>query len=118
MITNGEIELTQRVFRQVQERLHERQMATLRRNLPRQRAAARLGGERVTGPDMQVKFAILPAYYHYWGQRLGYECWEDEQFVREFLRDNPECRVKSRSGKIMSGWRPPDKRFHKSYGEI
>ena len=40
------------------------------------------------------KVASIPgAAYHYWGQRLGYECWEDDQFVKEFLRDNPEVAV-------------------------
>lgn len=36
---------------------------------------------------------IPPTAFHYWGQRLGYECWEDKQFVLEFLRDNPETAV-------------------------
>ena len=33
--------------------------------------------------------------YHYWGNRLGYQCWSDKQFRREFARDNPETRIKS-----------------------
>lgn len=37
--------------------------------------------------------SIPPDSYHYWGQRLGYECWGDKQFLAEFLRDNPECGV-------------------------
>ena len=43
--------------------------------------------------------SIPPTAYHFWGQKLGYDCWNDDAFVREFLRDNPGCRVKS-SGKI------------------
>ena len=39
--------------------------------------------------------------YHYWGKRLGYQCWRDKQFRREFARDNPEVRVQSRAGKTM-----------------
>jgi hypothetical protein len=31
--------------------------------------------------------------YHYWGQRLGYDCWKDDEFVKEFFQDNPECAV-------------------------
>jgi hypothetical protein len=38
---------------------------------------------------------IDPISYHYWGQRLGYECWDDAQFIREYKRDNPESRVKT-----------------------
>lgn len=42
------------------------------------------------------KVAEIPAdAYHYWGQRLGYECWKDKQFLREFLRDNPELAVRN-----------------------
>lgn len=42
------------------------------------------------------KIAEIPAdAYHYWGQRLGYECWKDKQFMREFLRDNPELAVRN-----------------------
>jgi hypothetical protein len=38
---------------------------------------------------------IPTASYHYWGKRLGYDCWKDDEFVREFFRDNPECAVKN-----------------------
>jgi hypothetical protein len=37
---------------------------------------------------------VTPESYHYWGNRLGYECWGDRGFRKEFLRDNPEARVK------------------------
>ena len=33
--------------------------------------------------------------YHYWGNRLGYECWSDKQFMKEFLRDTPEAAVRN-----------------------
>jgi hypothetical protein len=40
------------------------------------------------------KTAQIPAdSYHYWGQRLGYDCWKDKQFMKEFIRDNPQCAV-------------------------
>jgi hypothetical protein len=35
--------------------------------------------------------------YHYWGMRMGYACWRDDGFMKEFLRDNPECRVNSKA---------------------
>jgi len=81
-----------------------------------QRTAAALGGERKMMKHGQVKFSIHPQFYHYWGQRLGYECWDDPQFVHEFLRDNPDCRVKNVSDRIISGWRPTENvRFRKAY---
>lgn len=44
--------------------------------------------------------------YHYWGGRLGYECWGDEEFRREYMRDNPSVRVKTEFAARSSGWRP------------
>ena len=41
----------------------------------------------------RLKAQIPIQAWHYWGQRLGYECWEDNQFLSEFLRDNPETAV-------------------------
>jgi hypothetical protein len=44
--------------------------------------------------------------YHYWGQRLGYACWKDKQFLREFKRDNESVRLNVRGGtRIQSGYR-------------
>lgn len=68
--------------------------------------AQRAGGTRRFLPDEgegggYVEYMIHPVSYHYWGRRLGYECWEDKQFVREYLRDNPTSRIKSVSGKTV-----------------
>jgi hypothetical protein len=41
----------------------------------------------------RLKAQIPIQAWHYWGQRLGYECWEDNSFLNEFLRDNPETAV-------------------------
>lgn len=52
--------------------------------------------------------ARIPATaFHFWGQKLGYECWNDKAFMDEFLRDNPELRVNSGGTKEISvGWTP------------
>lgn len=64
-----------------------------------QAKAAKQNGERrfIKDGDQggEVQFQIQPAFYHYWGQRLGYECWDDPQFCREMIRDNPEIRIKN-----------------------
>ena len=39
--------------------------------------------------------------YHYWGRRLGYECWRDNTFLREYFRDNPETKVNAKSERSM-----------------
>ena len=43
----------------------------------------------------RLKARIPVEAWHYWGQRLGYECWEDNQFLDEFLRDNPETAIRN-----------------------
>tara|TARA_Y100000593_G_scaffold33336_1_gene65582 strand:- start:6593 stop:6946 length:354 start_codon:yes stop_codon:yes gene_type:complete len=47
----------------------------------------------------RLRMQVSPTAYHYWGRRLGYDCWRDKKFLAEFERDNPGCRVKSRSEK-------------------
>ena len=42
----------------------------------------------------QLNMQVDAFAFHWWGQQLGYECWDDDEFLREFYRDNPECRVK------------------------
>lgn len=49
----------------------------------------------------QMVARIPPFAFHYWGQRLGYACWEDDQFLREFLRDNPEVAVRNYAKKAV-----------------
>jgi hypothetical protein len=44
----------------------------------------------------ELKARIPLSSVHYWGQRLGYDCWNDETFVKEFIRDNPEVAVNNR----------------------
>jgi hypothetical protein len=41
--------------------------------------------------------------YHFWGQKLGYACWNDKQFLAEFERDNEACKVNSVGTKIQVG---------------
>jgi hypothetical protein len=49
----------------------------------------------------RLKARIPPDAYHYWGVRLGYECWQDKQFLKEFLRDNPEVAVRNYAKKTV-----------------
>lgn len=54
------------------------------------------------------KVASIPGHaFHFWGKKLGYQCWDDKQFMHEFLRDNPQCKVNSGGTKEISvGWVP------------
>lgn len=49
----------------------------------------------------QMVARIPPSSYHYWGKRLGYECWDDDQFLKEFLRDNEEVAVRNYAKKTL-----------------
>lgn len=80
-----------------------------------QQYAAAVAGERRNLPYGEVNMQIHPVIFHYWGQRLGYECWDDKQFCREMCRDNPELRVRSISDKVMVGFAPSKSKFHKKY---
>lgn len=115
VIRCDELELTQKIMKEVREKCRQRQLAELRQACMQQRLAAAAGQERYMLDEGEVQMMIPPAVHHYWGQRLGYECWSDKLFVHQFLRDNPECRVKSRSRKIRVGFRAPAKRFSKTY---
>lgn len=60
-------------------------------------AAANARVERAALEGMgRLRMEVDADVYHYWGQRLGYECWNDPQWLREFERDNPEVRVPQR----------------------
>lgn len=83
-------------------------------------AAARNGERRLLGFG-EVKMQVHPAFYWYWANRLGRDCWRDEQFVKEFLRDNPQCRIRSRADTttIVNAWGPDRSKakYTKNYGE-
>lgn len=88
----------------------------------RQLAVARHLGTREVSGDKHFSFQVDPTIFHYWGQRLGYECWEDtgkNGFVTELIRDNPEIRVKNerRNPTVsMGGYVPSRVKYRKSFG--
>lgn len=70
----------------------------------RQKQVAQAQPERRTVDGMgQVVMSVDPTAYHYWGSRLGYDCWKDKGFRRELARDNPEVRVKTVKKPIIQG---------------
>ena len=83
--------------------------AALRRQLTREHQNSRVNQSDCVARESQneshtTKFGqhrarIESTSYHYWGKRLGYSCWNDRKFMKEYLRDNPESRVKSGGGK-------------------
>lgn len=69
------------------------------------RMAQATGNEAVSIDGIGELCARIPAEaYYYWVARKGPGIWNDQQFLREFIRDNPSVRVKSRSRKIQVGY--------------
>lgn len=89
------------IRRELNERLQRK-----RRRIEAQmaRAAKARGTTRLlrsrSGDGGMVDLHVHPDSFHYWGQRLGYECWDDPQFVAEYKRDNPASRPQTRSGRL------------------
>ena len=93
----------------------------------RQKEIAKAQMERKTVEGLgQVMMSVDPTAYHFWGQKLGYQCWKDKTFRREFARDNPEVRVKTEVKAIGKGMdfkagkseASHASKFRKSYGEL
>lgn len=58
----------------------------------------------------QLKARIPMTAFHFWGQKLGYSCWNNQEFMDEFLRDNSHLKVNSGGTKeIHVGWVPSSK---------
>lgn len=74
----------------------------------RARSAAPIPERLPLGDFGQVEASIPKRAFMYWGLRpdVGWEAWQDDQFIREYLRDNPGCRVKTvpRKVTIQSNW--------------
>lgn len=39
--------------------------------------------------------------YFFWVQKLGPDIWRDEHFVKSFLRDNPQCKRITKTGRTV-----------------
>jgi hypothetical protein len=67
----------------------------------------------------RLRMQVDPTSYNFWGQKLGYECWRDKQFLREYERDTPDARVVCRgTGKIQVGFGSCHQKqpiYHKAY---
>lgn len=41
----------------------------------------------------QLEREIPVTSFHFWGKKLGYQCWSDKNFLKEWDRDNPEYTI-------------------------
>ena len=67
----------------------------------------------------RLRMRVDPDSFHYWGQRLGYQCWQDQSFLREYEKKNDYCRVNSKGTKMQFGFdaEPPSTR-HVKYRKV
>jgi len=90
--------------------LQRRHMAKVKSMMDSLPGIARRGGERYRVVDREGggewQMQVHPTSYHYWGQRLGYECWDDPEFCREYTRDNEYARVRNLAKNASIGWTP------------
>lgn len=38
----------------------------------------------------RMNVSVPPRLYYYWAHRLGEECWQDRNFIKSFIRENPQ----------------------------
>lgn len=97
------------ITNEVMEVLQKRRALAVLAATKRLDVAAKVGRERFHIEDKEsggyVQFQIDPVFYHAFGQKWGYGCWRDEEFIKDTLRKNPQCRVESRSRKTTVGGR-------------
>jgi hypothetical protein len=85
----------------------------------RRYARARIENRKSVDGVGRPRLEVPTESYHYWGQRLGYQCWRNEQFLREYERDNPQTKVKAAGTKpqfgFVGGWQATPRKFVKKY---
>jgi hypothetical protein len=116
------MDITAEVVEKLSRKLREehRGVGAALAKIAQRRAAAQLGQDRKAMNGLgRVRMEVATEAYHYWGQRLGYKCWRDEAFLREFERDNEDARVRCAGTKLQFGYTPagdsPRVKFHKTY---
>ena len=63
----------------------------------------------------KLKAQISSDSYHYWGQRLGYQCWQDKAFMDQYLKQNPQCKTQGGATKLQVGYAPTKVKYRKVY---
>ncbi len=66
----------------------------------------------------RLRMSVDPALFHAAGQKYGYSCWRDNQFLKDVERDEPSVKVKCGGTRIQSGYSgggDSGKRFQKVY---
>ena len=92
--------------------------ALVKATIEQAEAAKALGEQRSMDEVGRQRLNIHPTIYHHFGDKYGYECWQDEEFVSDFEKGFPAARVKCGGTKIQVGDSGNAKpRFRKVYSE-
>jgi len=51
----------------------------------------------------RLRARIPASSFHFWGKKIGYKCWEDQAFIREYLKTN-ELEVKGGKTNLSVGY--------------
>lgn len=102
---------------------HRRELLELSRHETRMaRCAGRPDHEVLPLRDSEGEFGVVEAriprtlFFNLMARKgFGYEGLTSDEGLRDILRDNPQCRVRTVTGKIMSGW-TQGRRVVKNYG--
>jgi len=43
----------------------------------------------------QLQMRVNADSFHFWGQKLGYDCWKDKAFRKRYMEKNDYCKVNS-----------------------
>jgi hypothetical protein len=77
--------------------------------------AAKTGDRKSIEDFGRMRLRIPASSFHYWGQREGYDCWNDKGFLREYERDNPVVRVNSSGTRTQVGYTGENRRVVKKF---
>lgn len=111
------------VVPQLIETLQQRELVSLARHEARmRRCAGRPDREVLPLRDAEGEFGEIEAripktlfYNLLTRDNFGWDGLLSDEGMRDILRDNPQCRVKTVSGKTVVGWRGPSRRIVKKY---
>ena len=60
------------------------------------------GGVRKNLPFGRLRMKVCQEVFHFWGSKLGYECWKDDTFKKDMERRFGDLiQIKSSSGNIV-----------------
>lgn len=62
----------------------------------------------------RLRMRVDPTHFHYWGQKLGYQCWSDKGFLHDVEKVHPELKTKCEGTKLQVGFGSKPK-YHKAY---